>query len=217
MAEKKEKWYNNAGIITSAIIVAILMSIVCSNSFMTVKDNYLSILSGVINHNSIYILVLVYFVLLKMRFGKKYFNYLNVILVFIYFIATVTSVLTLVQSFSLNTLLSALENIVLFIYILHTLLRDTHIWIDYKLEESPFNEIKNESYYYTLCVLAVIILIVNLISTVVISGLFISLFDAIYILLFGRFIYLYHEYLDFQKINKVNKRGRKKVKEGEDK
>lgn len=211
----KSKWYSNANIITSVIILVILLNIICSNSFMMVKGNYLSILSGIINHNSIYVLVLVYFVLLKFNFGKKYFNYLNVLLVFIYFISTVTSIITLVQSFSLNAFLSSLQNIVLLIYSFHTLLRDTHIWNDYKLDDSSFNLISNDSYFYSLSALAMIILIVNLVSTVVVSGLFISLFDALYILLFGRYIYLYREYLDSKKQDTIKKSERKTKKKVE--
>lgn len=209
----KMKWYDNANVLITIIIVAILMSIICSNSFMTIDHDYFSVLYGVINHNSIYLLVLVYFVLLKFHFGKSFFDYLNVFLIFIYFIATIASLMTLVQSFSLNTFLSALENIVILIYVFHTLLRDTHIWNDYKLAESPFNEISNDSYFYVLVVLTLLILIVNLISTVVLRGLFISLFDAIYILLFGRYIYLYRKYLDSKK---KSVRRKKTVKKGDD-
>lgn len=205
--EKKDiKWYESGNAITSIIIGIIIVTIVCSQSFAVVGGNSsLSIFSSVINHNSIYLLVLIYFVVLKTKWGKRYFNYLNVFLVIIYFLATITSLLTVIQSFSLNTILAFLVNLVLIVYLFHTMFRDTLVWKELKLGNSPFNELSNDSYYYTLFVLVVISLVVNLISTVVVSGLFISILDALYILLLGRYIFLYREYLDYNKIDSNNK------------
>lgn len=213
---KKEeiKWYESGNVITSLIIGIILVTIICSQSFAVVgKSSSLSIFSSVINHNSIYLLVLIYFALLKTKSGKKYFNYLNVFLMIIYFLATITSLLTLIQSFSLNTILGFLINLVLIIYLFHTMFRDTLVWKEMKLGNSPFNELSNDNYYYTLIILVVFSLVVNLISTVVISGLFVSIFDALYILLFGRYIYLYRDYLDYNKIDSDNKGNFDEIKE----
>ena len=196
--EKKQiKWYESGNTITTLIIITILAAIFCSQSFAVSGDSNFSIFSSVINHNSVYLVVLVYFVLLKTKFGKKYFNYLNVFLIFFYLITTCTSILTLFQSFSLNTVLDFLKNVVLLLYLFHTMFRDTRVWHDLKLGSSPFNEIHNDSYYYALLVLVVLGLAVNLISTLMIDGLFIPVLDALYLLLFGRYIYLYRDYLDY--------------------
>jgi len=202
--EKIIKWYESGDIITSFIIITILAAIFCSQSFAVVGDSDFSIFTSVINHNALYLVVLVYFVFVKTKFGKKYFNYLNAALIFLYFISTVASVLTLAQSFSLNTIIGFLKDIVLLVYLVHTMFRDTRVWKDLKLGKSPFNEIKNDSYYYALIVLVVVHLIVNLISTVVVSGLFVSILDALYLLLFGRYIYLYREYLDYHELDSNN-------------
>lgn len=193
------KWYDSGNIITSLIIGVILLVIVCSQSFAVSGNSSLALFGSVINHNSIYLLVLVYFIALKTKEGKKYFNYLNIVLIFIYFIATFTSLLTLVQSFSLNTILSFALNFVLEIYLLHTMFRDTRIWKEFKLGNSPFNEITNEIYFYIVVVLSVFLLAVNLISTVVVSGVIISILDAVYAVLFSRYIFLYGSYLDSKK------------------
>lgn len=198
------KWYESGNAITTLIIVTILLAIFCSQSFAVVGDSSLSIFTSIINHNALYLFSLVYFVLLKTRSGKRYFNYLNVFLAFFYFISTVTSILTLIQSFSLNTILGLFINVILFLYLLHTMFRDTSVWREAQLGKSPFNEIKNDNYYYALVVLVVVDLVVNLISTVVVSGLFISILDALYILLFGRYIYLYREYLDYHGLDSEN-------------
>ncbi|MBR3211352.1 MAG: hypothetical protein IKF71_05405 [Bacilli bacterium] len=203
--EKKQiKWYESGNTITTLIIITILAAIFCSQSFAVSGDSNFSIFSSVINHNSVYLVVLVYFVLLKTKFGKKYFNYLNVFLIFFYLITTCTSILTLFQSFSLNTVLDFLKNVVLLLYLFHTMFRDTRVWHDLKLGSSPFNEIHNDSYYYALLVLVVLGLAVNLISTLMIDGLFIPVLDALYLLLFGRYIYLYRDYLDYHMIDADN-------------
>ena len=204
MKKDKIKWYESGNVITNLIIGIIILIIVCSQSFAVITNASLDLFSSVINHNSIYLLILVYFVILKTKTGKKYFNYLNIFLVFLYFISTITSLLTVIQSFSLNTILSFVENSVLLIYLIHTMFRDTRLWKEFHIDKSPFNEISNDGYYNALIVIVVFTLVINLISTVVVSGLFLSILDAIYVLLFGRYIYLYREYLDYHKLDSDN-------------
>jgi len=206
LEEKKEKlkWYESGYCITALIIATIVAAIICSQSFAVVGDSSLSVFSSVINHNASYLLILIYFIVLMTNKGKKYFNYLNIFLIFIYLISTITSFLTLIQSFSLNTIYLFLENIILLIYLVHTMLRDTRLWGELHLSKSPFNEISNEGYYYAIVVVVVFGLVINLISTVVISGLFVSILDTIYVLLFGRYIYLYRDYLDYNKLDSEN-------------
>ena len=212
--KKKElKWYDDGHFVTNLIIITILLVIVCSQSFAVIGGSTFSLLSSVINHNSVYVLVLVYFALLKFHIGKKYFNYLNIFLIFIYFLYALTSLLTVVQSFSLITIIDFLMNTVLFLYLVHTLLRDSSLWKELNLGASPFNEITNDVFYCILVVLVAIGLIVNLISTVVISGLLVAILDAIYVLLFARYIYLYRDYLDDHGIDSHNKGNFDEVKE----
>ena len=135
-----------------------------------------------------------YFIFLQFKTGKKYFNYLNIILIFVYVITSITSFLTMIQSFTLINVLSFCLHFALMIYLAHTMLRDTRFWKEFHLSSSPFNEISNDSGFYMVCVLSIFLLMVNLISTAIVSGVVISLLDTIYYLLFGRYIYLYYEY-----------------------
>ena len=203
--EKKLKWHENGYIISDLIIISIIITIICSQSFAVVGESSLALFGSVLNYNSIYLLVIIYFVFLKVKFGKKYFNYLNLFLIVVYFLASVTSFLTLLQSFGLKTLLSFVLNIVLVVYLFHTMFRDTRVWKEFKLGNSPFNEISNDMYLYILVIVVVFLLVVNLISTVYLSGVVLSVMDAIYAVLFGRYIYLYREYLDYNKKDINNK------------
>ena len=203
--KKKElKWYDSGYAIIYLIIITILAAIICSQSFAVGGEGDLFVFTSVINHNSSYLFVLIYFIAVLTSKGKKYFNYLNIFLIFIYLISAITSLLTLIQSFSLISVFSFAQTVILLIYLVHTMLRDTRIWDEFHLSKSPFNEIKNDNYYYAIVVVVVFGLIVNLISTVVISGLFVSVLDAIYILLFARYIYLYREFLDVNKLDSNN-------------
>lgn len=208
-----KKFFNDANLITTGIIIVILFSIICSQSFAIVGASSLSVFTSVINHNTVYLLVLIYFVFLKNYFGKKYFNYLNVFLIFVYLMATITSLLTVLQSFSLNTILSFLINLLLIIYLFHTMFRDTKIWKEFKLGNSPFNELNNDFYFNAIVVLVIFSLCVNLMLTVVISGLFISILDAVYVILLTRYIYLYRDFLDKKKLDINNNGNFDKIRE----
>ena len=200
MAKKTKKeiieWYDNPNFISNLMIVLIFSIIICSQSFAIGDNNSLQLFGSIINYNTVYILVLIYFLSLKTSMGKKYFNYLNLFVIFIYLVNTITSFLTVIQDFSLSTVLSFSFVFVLFIYIIHTFLRDTRLWKDFNMKVSPFNELTNDWYFYTLIVLSTGLLIVKLISTLLFSGVILSLFDCLYIIILGRYIYLYRDYLD---------------------
>lgn len=191
------QWYNDPKIITNIIMGLILVIIILSQSFAIKQGlNTNDIFRDLLNHNSIYLIVFVYFVSLRTTFGKKYFNYFNVFLMLLYGIISFTSLLTVFQSFSLISLVSLAVNVVLIVYMFHVLLRNTRVWKDYKLVNSPFNEIENNSYFYAIVILSIVLLTVNLIETPTVYGVFLSIFDCLYYVLISRYIYLYREYLD---------------------
>lgn len=202
--DNKSIWYDNGNIITNLIIIAILLIIFSSQSFANNTAFSFTLIGSVINHNSIYLFVLIYFILLKFSFGKSYFNYLNLLLIFLYGLTTITSLLTLVGAFSLNTVLEFTINFVLCAYLFHTMLRGTRLWKELRLTNSPFNEFTNDGSFYIVVILSVFILIVELISTVELRGVVLSILDAAYLVLLGRYIFLYRKYLDDNKIDFVN-------------
>ena len=208
MAKKVRKevveWYDNPNFISNLMITLIFCIVICSQSFAIGDNNSLQLFGSIINHNTVYILILIYFLSLKVTAGKKYFNYLNLFVIFVYLVCTITSLLTVIQDFSLATVLSFSIIFVLFIYIVHTFLRDTRLWKDFNMTESPFNELTNDWYFYTLIVLSTGLLVVKLISTLIFSGVILSIFDCLYIVIFGRFIYLYRDYLDSKKKDSDN-------------
>ena len=197
-------WYDNPGIITNIIIVLIAIIILLSQSFAI--NNNLStheILSSIINHNSVYLIVLVYFVALKTNVGKRYFDFLNIFLVLLYFITGITSFLTIFQSFSLEALVACALHLTLFVYLFHTLFRRTRVWKEFHLNKSPFNEIKNDAYFYAISVLTIFLLALDLIVTTTPDGAILSILDASYMLAFARYVFLYGCFVD-NKERKIN-------------
>ncbi len=197
------KWYNDANLISTLIIGCILVIILLGQSFAVGEG--LSLIGSIINHNSTYFVLLIYFIFLNFRFGKRYFNYLNAVLILLYLILTVTSFLTIIHSFSLTTVLTFTIHFVLLIYLLHTMVRGTRFWKEFHFQNSPFNELTNEWLFYCVFVLATFLLAVRLISTTVLDGVILSLMDSIYYILFARFIFLYRDYLDKKKKDVDNK------------
>ncbi len=198
--KKSVAWYDNPNFVADFLLVLIAVIIIGSESF-AIHNNLstMDIFRNIMNHNSIYFLVLAYFVILKFQFGKKYFNFLNLFLIFLYFITMITSGLTIFQSFSLDALLSFCIHVLLVIYLIHTFFRGTRIWSEFKLAKSPFHELSNEWYFYAIFILDIIVLAVNLISTTSFAGTVLCCLDFLYIVLFARYIYLYQAFLNEHK------------------
>ena len=203
--EKKVEWYNEPSMVTSILIGLIVVIILLSQSFAIKNElSAMSILSSILSHNSVYLLVCVYFIFLKTKLGKKYFNYLNIFLILIYLLTSFTSLLTVFQSFNLVSIISLCIQLFIVLYLVHTFFRGTRIWNDFKLNKSPFNEFTNEGYFYTIVILAVILLAVNLIMTTSFDGTVLALLDCSFNVLFARYIYLYWNFLDYKKIDIKN-------------
>ena len=196
---KMVEWYNNPNLITTLAISVLFLIIVLSQSF-AVQSNLdtNAILRNLLNHNSLYLLGLVYFIPLKTLSGKKYFNFLNIFLIIVYSVFVVTGTFTIIQSFGIISLVTLSINIVLLVYMIHTLLQDTRIWEDFKLKSSPFNEISNNNYFYFILVLDIILLTVNLIYTSTIAGAIISFLSCTYTLILSRYIYLYDNHVSYK-------------------
>ena len=202
--ESKEKnliqWYDNPNKINTIAIAILFLIIVLSQSY-AVQNNLGTndILRSLLNHNSIYLLGLVYFIPLKIISGKKYFNYLNLFLTCVYGIFTVTGVLTIIQSFGIVSLVTLGINLMLLIYMIHSLYKSTRAWNEFKLMNSPLNEISNSNYFYVIVVLSIILLTINLINTATIAGAVVSFLGCCYTIVFARYIYLYRDYIDNKK------------------
>lgn len=205
--EKKEpkkietvEWYDNPNFITTLAIVFLALIIILSQSFAVKNDiGAAAILRNLFNHNSIYIVGLLYFIPLKFKTGKKYFDFLNLFLIVIYAIFTITSVLTIIQSFELISLVTLAINVIFLIYMIHSLLYGTRIWQDFKLGNALLKDASNINIFYTLVILVIILLAINLIQTSTIEGAILSVIVTLYTISLARYIYLYRDHVENKK------------------
>ena len=214
MNNKEKDFFDSPSMITFIIIGLLIILIILSQSFAIQSHlGAADIFRSIINHNSIYLLSLIYFILIRVKFGKKYFDYLNVILFVFYLLTTFASLFTIFQSFGFSSILSLSFNIILTLYFGYSFFSDTAIGKDLKLADSPLAEIKNLQYFYLLIGIIVIELFVSLISVGNFEEVVVYLLEAIYEFLLVRYIYLYKEYIDNKNAKKVEKTVEKVVED----
>lgn len=200
MVEKQKQeveWYDNPGLIINILLGLTLCIIVLSQSF-AIKNNLSSsdILKNIFTHNSIYFVLLVYSIFLKTVTGKRYFNFLNVIVIVFFALLTIASILTVFQSFGVSSLVYLILNVIIFIYLVGTFLRETNLWKELDLDKVPFDELTNDWYFYAIVILTSIYLAVNLYESSTFDGVVLSTLETMCIMLFSRYIYLYKVYLE---------------------
>ena len=210
MLEKNKKeieWYDNPNFIVSLLLGLNIAVIILSQAF-AIKNNLssLEIFRSILNHNSAYIMLLVYFIFLETKVGKKYFNFLNIILIIFYALVTIASLLTVFQSFGLSSLVYLILYLVIFIYLVDTFMRDTRLWKELDLDKLPFDEVTNDWYFYAIMLLSVVYLAVDLISASSFDGVVLSTLGTICIMLFARYIYLYKAYQESKTKKEVKKK-----------
>ena len=214
MKNNKEKdWFDSPRMVTYVIIGLLIVLIILSQSFAINSQLGTSdIIRSILNHNSIYVLTLIYFVMLHFKVGKKYFDHLNVIMLVFFGLITLASMFTVFQSFGLASLLQLGINILFTIYFLYALISNTVIGKELHLSTSVIVELKNEQYFYLITTLLVIHLVVALINSTSFESIVISLLEVLFYFLFARYISLYKEYDDM----KVSSSKKKKIKKEEE-
>ena len=214
MKDNKEKdWFDSPRMVTYIIIGLLIVLIILSQSFaINSQLGTADIIRSILNHNSIYVLTLIYFVLLHFKIGKKYFDHLNVLMLMFFILITIASFFTIFQSFGLASLLQLGINILFTVYFLYAFLSNTLIGKELHLNNSLLVELKNEQYFYLITTLLVVNLIVALISSTSFESIVISLLEVLFYFLFARYISLYKEYDDM----KVSSSKKKKIKKEEE-
>ena len=210
MKNNKEKdWFDSPRMVTYVIIGLLIVLIILSQSFAINSQLGTSdIIRSLLNHNSIYVLTLIYFVMLHFKVGKKYFDHLNVIMLVFFGLITLASMFTVFQSFGLASLLQLGINILFTIYFLYAFISNTVIGKELHLSTSVIVELKNEQYFYLITTLLVVHLVVALINSTSFESIVISLLEVLFYFLFARYISLYKEYDDM----KVSSSKKKKIK-----
>ena len=202
MKKQEKDFFDSPNMITFIITGLLVVLIILSQSFAIQSHLGASdIFRSIINHNSIYLVSLFYFILIKVKFGKRYFDYLNVVMFVFYLLTTFASLFTIFQSFGFDSILNLSFNVLVTLYFGYSFFTNTVVGRDLKLSNSPLAEIKNDQYYYLLMGIIGVSLIVSLISASSFENVVVYLLEAIYKLLFVRYIYLYKEYIDYKELD----------------
>lgn len=211
MNKNKEKdFFDSPSMITYILIGLLVVLIILSQSFaiqshMAAGDIFRSI----INHNSIYLVSLIYFILIRVKFGKKYFDYLNVVMFVFYLLTTFASLFTIFQSFGFDSILNLAFNVLITLYFGYSFFTSTVIGKDLRLSDSPLAEINNGQYYYLLIGIIAISLIVSLVSVNSFEDVVVYLLEALYQFMFVRYIYLYKEYIERKELEASKEKEKK--------
>lgn len=214
MNKSSEKdFFDSPSMITYILIGLLVVLIILSQSFaiqshMEAGDIFRSI----INHNSIYLVSLIYFILIRVKFGKKYFDYLNVIMFVFYLLTTFASLFTIFQSFGFDSILNLAFNVLITLYFGYSFFTSTVIGKDLRLSDSPLSEINNGQYYYLLIGIIAISLIVSLVSVNSFEDVVVHLLEAIYKFMFVRYVYLYKEYIERKELEASKEKMKKEEK-----
>ena len=202
MNRQEKDFFDSPNMITFIITGLLVVLIILSQSFAIQSHLGASdIFRSIINHNSIYLVSLFYFILIKVKFGKRYFDYLNVVMFVFYLLTTFASLFTIFQSFGFDSILNLSFNVLVTLYFGYSFFTNTVVGRDLKLSNSPLAEIKNDQYYYLLIGIIGVSLIVSLISASSFENVVVYLLEAIYKFLFVRYIYLYKEYIDHKELD----------------
>ena len=214
MNKSSEKdFFDSPSMITYILIGLLVVLIILSQSFaiqshMAAGDIFRSI----INHNSIYLVSLIYFILIRVKFGKKYFDYLNVVMFVFYLLTTFASLFTIFQSFGFDSILNLAFNVLITLYFGYSFFTSTVIGKDLRLSDSPLAEINNGQYYYLLIGIIAISLIVSLVSVNSFEDVVVHLLEAIYKFMFVRYVYLYKEYIERKELEASKEKMKKEEK-----
>ena len=215
MNKNKEKdFFDSPSMITFILIGLLIVLIILSQSF-AIQNNMEAgaIFRSIINHNSIYLVSLIYFILIRFKFGKKYFDYLNVCMFVFFLLSTFAGLFTIFQSFGFSSILNLAFNVLVTLYFGYSFFTDTVIGKDLKLADSPLAEIKNGQYYYLLIGIIAIDLVVSLITVNNFEDVVVYLLEAMYEFFLIRYIYLYKEYAEHKSLSSIE--DKKKVSETE--
>ncbi len=200
---KEIKFLNAPFKIANILIVLLLIYMLLSIGYNYISDLGLLDLIG---NNFFYIVLSIYFILLKTKFGKERFSYMNLVIAILLAINFLGSFFNLLTTFNFTTSFSLIANVLFITYFVNT------FFYKYIKKISIINNLNNKFIFYAISIILIILYILMLIK-------YISVFPMIKIIkyivefvilvLFARYIYLYKEYSSketmFKEIKKMDK------------
>lgn len=211
---KEKEWYDDENLITSMLIGLLILIIIVSQSFAIRNQLGLGFMvRSLLNYNSIYLIFLTYFILIKTKFGKRNFNVCNICLIVIQMLVVLASLFNIFQVFHVTTITNFILNGMVFIYMIYSLLKDTALWERFHLSKLSFERIENQYYFYIISAVAGLSLIIGIFSSFSFDTVVLSLLKTMMMIGIARYLYLWLNYQEKRTKEKLEE----KMKEEEDK
>ena len=193
---KDISFLNNPYSINNILIIILLIYMLISIIY-----NYVSNLGllDLIGSSFFSIFLTVYFILLKTKFGKERFSYMNVALFILLGINLLGSFFNILTTFNFTTIFNLLVDIVLFIYF------GSAFFYQYTKKIQRLKNINNKITFYLLCIIVMLFYLLLLLKymsvypIIKILGYFAQL---VILLFFARYIYLYKNFKEMKSCSK---------------
>lgn len=189
---KNIKWLNDPYSVTTILLIGLLVYML-----FVIGYNYVSNLGllDLIGSSSLFLILTVYFVLLRMKFGKEYFSYMNLIVCILLGINIVGSFFNLLTTFNFTNIFDFIVDGLLFTYFLNS------FFYKYVKKIDVLKKMNNKIVFYILsCVLIIlyVLLIIKNITTLPIVQIIKYIFELVLLLFFSRYVYLYKQYKEMK-------------------
>lgn len=189
---KEIAFLNNPRQITNALIVGLLIYVLFSIAYNYVSNQGLLDLIG---NSFFYIILTIYFLLLKTRFGQERFSYMNVILYILLGINLLGSIFNILTTFNFTMIFNLLVDLLLFIYFASS------FFYKYLKKIDWLGKISNQMFFYILCGLIFIfylLILIKYVRVLPVLKILRYIVEFVVLLLFNRYIYLYKKFKEMK-------------------
>lgn len=193
---KDISFLNNPYLINNILIITLLIYMLLSIAY-----NYVSSLGllDLIGNSFFYIFLTIYFILLKTKFGKERFSYMNLILFVLLGINLLGSLFNILTTFNFTTIFNLLVDLVLFIYFSNA------FFYQYTKKLKKLENMNNKIVFYLLCSILMILYLLMLLKYISLHPVIKILgyiTQLVILLFFSRYIYLYKNFKEMKACSK---------------
>lgn len=189
---KEVAWLNDPNQVTNVLIVGLLIYMLISIIYSYVSD--LGLLDLIGNY-FFYIALTVYFLLMKVQFGKKYFSYMNVGILLLLGINVLGSLFNILTTFNFTTTFSLLVDSLLLGYFANS------FFAKYLNKVDILKKVNNIKMFYILSFILLLLhiaLLIKYFTVLPIIKIGKYIMQLFILLFFTRYIYLYKKYKEMK-------------------
>ena len=180
--------YNISNVLLVSTLAYLLISIIYS--YINNQG-----LLDLIRNSFFYIALCLYFILLKIEFGKKHFSYMNLVIAVILLVSSTISCFNILTKLNFKTIFSLMVYLIMTIYFINS------FFYKYVKKIDIFKRVNNKLTFYILSIVLIVlyvIMFVKYFKVLAILKLINYVVELIILLFFSRYIYLYKQYKEMK-------------------